>query len=61
MIGLTEAEVLETLGEPTSERFAPEWESSYWLRPQGFCMDGHYLVINYDLDRRVSDARVVTD
>lgn len=60
LIGLTREEVIADLGEPTSTRFAPEWDMNYWLRPQGFCMDGWYLVLNLS-DGRVVQAKVLGD
>lgn len=61
LIGLPEAEVSRKLGPPTSDKFEPEWDRSYWLRPQGFCIDGWYLVLDLDDHGVVVDARVIGD
>ena len=61
LVGRSRDEVTREIGTPTSERFASEWDASYWLRAQGFCMDGWFLVLDYDADDRVADARIVGD
>lgn len=51
-------QVVALLGEPTSERFSPEWDASYWVRPLGYCIDALYLVVEYDGDDVVSRAEL---
>lgn len=59
LVGLTRDEIHARLGTPTSERFSPEWDSTYWIRPQGFCMDGWYLVVEFDEQQVVTRATVL--
>ena len=61
LIGQTRAEVIASIGEPTSTRFAPEWDMSYRLRTQGFCVDSWYLVLNTSSDGVVTDAAILGD
>lgn len=58
LLGLTRAEVIAKLGPPTSPSLDPGGDMNYWLRPQGFCMDGWYLALDLE-DERVVRARVV--
>ncbi len=60
LVGLAEQDVKARFGPPGA-RFAPEWDMSYWMRPQGLCMDGWYLVLDLDGDGVVRDARVLAD
>lgn len=59
LVGLSRDEVVQMIGEPTTERFSPEWDMSYWLRPRGLCMDGWYLVVQLDEAERVTEARLL--
>lgn len=59
LVGLTRDEVVARFGPPSSERFSPEWDSTYWIRSQGFCMDGWYLVVDFDEQQMVVRAKVL--
>lgn len=59
LVGLRKEDVSKRLGTPTSRRFDGEWDISYWLRPRGLCMDGWYLVMSFNEDGTVADARVL--
>ncbi|MCA9844506.1 MAG: hypothetical protein KC491_07590 [Dehalococcoidia bacterium] len=61
LVGLSENDIVGRFGLPTTEKWEPEWDAAYWMRPQGFCMDGWYLVLNYDDSREVVAAGVVAD
>ncbi|MEZ4492449.1 MAG: hypothetical protein R3C29_03940 [Dehalococcoidia bacterium] len=61
LVGLSENDIVGRFGLPTTEKWEPEWDAAYWMRLQGFCMDGWYLVLNYDDSREVVAAGVVAD
>lgn len=58
LIGLSRSEVFARLGPPTSPSLQTGGDMNYWLRPQGFCMDGWYLAL-YLEDDVVVRARVI--
>jgi len=58
LVGMGRTQVVALLGEPTSERFSPEWDASYWVRPLGYCVDALYLVVEYGGDNVVSRAEL---
>src|SRR5436190_8096721 len=59
LVGLTEDEVIDRLGKPTSNKnsFAPDWDYAYLLgveRGVAFSLDYEWLVIRFDQTRRVA-------
>jgi hypothetical protein len=56
--GAPAAAIDQQLGPATSSRFGPGWDRSYWLRSRG-CLDGWYLVLNFDDQGLVREARVL--
>lgn len=57
LVGLSEEDVRARIGQPSSDRF-PDWDETFWLRPQGLCMDGWYLALKYE-NGVVSEAAVI--
>lgn len=59
LVGRTRADITAAFGDaPATSRFPGEWDTSYWMRPQGMCMDGWYLVLDFGRDGRVTHAAV---
>lgn len=62
LVGRTRADITAEFGDaPATSRFAGEWDTSYWMRPQGMCMDGWYLVLDFGRDGHVTHAAVWPD
>ncbi len=61
--GLTQAEVIEKLGEPPPTNYFREWSMVYMLGSErGFMsIDSEWLVLRVDSAGHVSDARIVRD
>jgi hypothetical protein len=58
LVGLNRVDILNRFGPDTGKRF-DDWDATYWLRPQGLCMDGWYLAIDYDDQQVVESAALL--
>lgn len=63
LTGMTRAQVIAMLGEPSQEGYFREWDMVYWLGPErGFMsVDSEWLVLNLDGNGRVVECRIVND
>lgn len=58
-LGKTRDEIVEQYGQTGAARFGTDYDATYFMRPQGFCMDGWYLAINFDNDGFAVHAAVI--
>jgi hypothetical protein len=63
LIGKSRVEVVALLGEPPPTDYFDEYDMVYWLgADRGWVpIDSEWLVMRLDLNRRVSEARIVVD
>ncbi len=63
LVGMDRASVVELLGEPTLTSYFHEYDLVYWLGPERglWSIDSEWLVMKLDANRRVSEAKLVTD
>lgn len=61
LIGLTEVEIDETLGPPYEHWDFAGWDRTYYLGPDSACVDSIWLVIRFDGEGRVSEAKITND
>lgn len=47
LLGRTRDDIVAEHGQPDSERFGSEYDATYWMRPQGFCVGAWYLAIKF--------------
>ena len=61
--GKTKNEVLALLGIPRATEYFRDWDLVYWLGSErGFIsIDSEWLVLKFNSEGRVSDAKIVTD
>jgi hypothetical protein len=60
--GLSRAEVVDLLGEPTQTNKCDDWDMIYVLGPTDYMpIDNEWLVIKLDAAGRISDYDVVAD
>lgn len=61
--GMTRAEVIELLGEPTKTAKFGDWDLVYWLGPERmfFSIDSEWLVIRFNADGVVTESHIVRD
>lgn len=58
-LGKSRDEIVEQYGQPGPARFGTDYDATYFMRPQGFCMDGWYLAINFDSHGVAVEAAVL--
>lgn len=61
LIGLTEGQLDETLGPSSDGKTFVGWDQAYYLGPDSACVDSIWLVIRFDGEGRVSDAKITND
>ncbi|MBY0459975.1 MAG: hypothetical protein K2V38_21875 [Gemmataceae bacterium] len=63
LVGKTQDEVVELLGEPPPTAYFADWDLVYWLGPERayFSIDSEWLVLRLGADGRVVDNRIVRD
>ncbi|WP_406694676.1 hypothetical protein V5E97_26830 [Singulisphaera sp. Ch08] len=61
--GKTRQQVIQLLGEPSSEGYFRDWNLVYWLGPErGYLsIDSEWLVLRLGRDDRVIESRIVRD
>lgn len=60
LIGLTEADIMDSFGLPEQEPIFRDWDANYWIRQQPSCIDDIWLLLEYE-DGRVSAAVIMGD
>lgn len=60
--GMTRAQVVELIGEPTERQFFREYDMVYWLGPERGLIgtDSEFLVLRLDASQRVTLVQLVT-
>jgi len=59
LLGLSEAELLNKFGMPSSGVKSDDWDALYFLRRTDLCMTSEWLAIAYGDDRVVEDADIL--
>jgi len=58
----TKGELINLYGPPNTEGYFSEWDNAFWLaREEGYGVDSSWLVVRYDADGFVKEARIVQD
>lgn len=62
-MGKSRAEVVVLLGEPPPTDYFRQYDMVYWLGAERgwLTIDSEWLVVRLDANKRVSEARIVTD
>lgn len=61
LIGLTAAEIDEELGPPYASWDFAGWDRTYYLGPDSACVDSTWLVIRFDDNGKVVEAKITND
>jgi hypothetical protein len=63
LLGKTQSEILELLGEPSSSGYFADWDMVYWLGNERdfISIDSEWLVLRLAANGRVTDNRIVRD
>ncbi|MCL5745862.1 MAG: hypothetical protein M1541_18375, partial [Acidobacteria bacterium] len=61
--GMTRDQITGIIGEPDKTEYFRDWDMVYWLGPErGFTsIDSEWLVFRLDLQKKVTDYRIVRD
>lgn len=61
--GVSEAEIHARYGQPVITAYFADWDDRFIIGNDGsyFAIDNSWLVVRYDAERRVREARVVVD
>lgn len=60
-IGMTENEIIETLGDSDSDEYFRGYDFVYWIGPDSSYIDSEWLVLKLDEDGKLHLTDIVTD